>query len=74
MPTGISSLLDGNTFFNSEKNEGNLVNAYFSILCTEENMSNLPLAIAAAHSNWRTLSDVVITPQALEKKVNVKLQ
>ena len=61
MPTGISSLLDGNTLVSSENDKANLLNSYFSRIYAKENMINLPVAYEAAHSNGSTLSDVVIT-------------
>ena len=71
MPTGISSLLDDNTLVSSEKDKANLLNMYFSRICTKENMSSLPVAYEGAHSYASTLSDVVITPKALEEKLRM---
>ena len=44
MPTGISSLLDGNTLVSSEKDKANLPSMYFSRIYAKENMNNLPVA------------------------------
>ena len=71
MQTGRSSLLDGNTLVSSEKGKANLRNIYFSRVYAKENMSNVPVAYEAACSNGSTLSDVVITPKAVEEKLRM---
>ena len=63
IPTGISSLLDGNSLVSSEKDKDNFLNMYFSRIYAEENINNLPVAYRASHSYGGTLSDVVITPR-----------
>ena len=69
IPTGISSLLDGNTLVSSEKDRANLLNRYFSRIYTKENMNIPPVAYEAACTNGSTLSDVVITSKAVEEKL-----
>ena len=71
MPTWITSLLDGNTLVSSENDNANLLNRFFSRIYAKENMNNFPVAYEAAQSNGSTLSDVVITPKAVEKKLRM---
>ena len=69
MPSGISSLLIDNLLVCSEKDKASLLNSYFSRIYTNENMNNHPdVYEAAARSNGSSLSDVVITPKAVEEK------
>ena len=71
MPTMIGSLLDGDTFASSEKDKVNLLNRYLSRIHTIENMNNRSIGHEAAHSNGSTLSNVVITPKAVQEKLGI---
>ena len=65
IPTGISSLLDGNTLGCSEKGKASLLNTYFSRVYTKESMKQHNLMGAYC------ILYLVITPKAVKVKLRM---